>query len=128
MFHESAILSLSGDIVVLFNADTHNTVTKQMEVETKIEVLPCKNMVPYPTEEEAPMDEPYSIANSRGKKITKSNPKYADSIIAYALSVAEETSNVEEPPKYVDAISTPDSASWLIAMNEELESLHKNTT
>ena len=44
------------------------------------------------------------------------------------MSVAEETLDVEESFKYVDAILTPDSTPWLIAINEELESLHKNKT
>ena len=62
--------------------------------------------MPNPIEEEAPTEEPYSIANSRGKRIIKPNPKYAGSAIAYALSVAEKTLDVEEPSKYEVVIST----------------------
>ena len=36
--------------------------------------------------------------------------------------------DAKEPFKYADAISALDSMSWLIAMNEVLESLHKIKT
>ena len=49
-------------------------------------------------------------------------------MVAYALSVAEETSEVGEPTSYSDAVSCDNSAKWLIAMNEEIESLHRNRT
>ena len=93
-----------------------------------IEVLPCKNTMPDPIEEVAALEEPYSIANSKGKRIIKPNPKCVDSTIAYALSIVKETLDVEEPSKYVDAILTLDSTSWLIAMNDELKSLYRNKT
>ena len=49
-------------------------------------------------------------------------------MVAYALSVAEETSEVGEPTSYSDAVSCDNSAKWLIAMNEEIESLNRNRT
>ena len=101
---------------------------EQVEVEIKIEILPRKNTMPDPTKEEAPTQEPYSIANNKGKRTIKPNSKHANSAITYSLSVAEKTPDDEKPSRYVDTISTPDSTSWLIAMNEELESLQKNKT
>ncbi|KAF3642236.1 Polygalacturonase [Capsicum annuum] len=38
----------------------------------------------------------------------------------------KETEEIAEPSNYSEAISGVDSAKWLIAMNEEIESLHKN--
>ena len=49
-------------------------------------------------------------------------------MVAYALSIAEETDSVGEPSTYSEAVSCDDSAKWLIAMNEEIESLHQNKT
>ena len=49
-------------------------------------------------------------------------------MVAYALNVAENIDAGEEPSTYNEAISCVDSEKWLIAMNEEMESLHKNGT
>ena len=49
-------------------------------------------------------------------------------MVAYALSIAEEISEVGEPTSYSDVVSCENSAKWLIAMNEEIESLHQNKT
>ena len=46
-----------------------------------------------------------------------------DDMAAYALSIFH-----DEPRDYKDAISSVDSSSWLVAMKEEIESLHKNHT
>ena len=42
-----------------------------------------------------------------------------DDMAAYALSIFH-----DEPRDYKDAISSVDSSSWLVAMEEEIESLH----
>ena len=47
---------------------------------------------------------------------------------AYALSIAQEVNDDVEPASYTEAISCADSSKWLVAMNEEIESLHKNNT
>ena len=46
-----------------------------------------------------------------------------DDMAAYALSIFH-----DEPRDYKDAISSVDSSSWLVAMEEEIESLNKNHT
>ena len=48
--------------------------------------------------------------------------------IAYALSVAEEIEGNAEPSTYSEAISSINSNNWVIAMNDEMESLEKNGT
>jgi len=45
--------------------------------------------------------------------------RYAN-LVAYALSVAEETSEVGEPTSYSDAVSCDNSAKWLIAEGKVL--------
>ena len=50
-------------------------------------------------------------------------------LVAYVLFVAEETNIVGEATTYSGAVSCDDySTKWLIAMNEEIESLHRNRT
>jgi hypothetical protein len=48
--------------------------------------------------------------------------------VAFALAVAEEVDNVQEPLNYSEAILSTDSEKWMGAMHEEMESLDKNGT
>jgi len=48
--------------------------------------------------------------------------------LIYALIVVEETEEDEQPQTYCETISSTNSSNWLIAMHEEIESLHKNDT
>jgi hypothetical protein len=48
--------------------------------------------------------------------------------VAFALSVAEEVDNAQEPLNYSEAILSADSEKWMGAMHEEIESLEKNGT
>ena len=49
-------------------------------------------------------------------------------MVAYALSVADSIESSEEPSTYEEVISCSDSGKWMIALQEEIESLHKNWT
>ena len=49
-------------------------------------------------------------------------------MIAYALAVAQEIPKGVEPFSYSEAISCLNSSNWLMAMQEEMESLYKNET
>lgn len=50
-------------------------------------------------------------------------------MVAYALQVAEEVDpNSDEPSTYNEGVSCTESAHWLAAMVDEMESLHKNQT
>ena len=49
-------------------------------------------------------------------------------MVAYALNMAEEIDSNEEPTSYSEAISCKNSGRWMIAMQEEMELLHKNGT
>jgi len=51
---------------------------------------------------------------------------FAD-MVARALTVAEETA-VQESFTLLEAVTSSDYAFWVVAMNEEIESLHKNQT
>jgi hypothetical protein len=46
----------------------------------------------------------------------------------YALIAAQETNVAFEPSSYSEAISCDNSSKWLVAMNDEFESLQKNST
>ena len=49
-------------------------------------------------------------------------------MVAYALSVANNIESSEEPSTYEEAVSCSDSGKWMIVIQEEMESLHKNGT
>ncbi|KAG8501173.1 hypothetical protein CXB51_003270 [Gossypium anomalum] len=71
----------------------------------------------------------YSIAKNRTKREIKPPKKYAEAdLVAYALNVAEDIDANQEPSNYFEAISCEDSEKWMFAMQEEMESLHKNKT
>ncbi|KAG8503937.1 hypothetical protein CXB51_002266 [Gossypium anomalum] len=66
---------------------------------------------------------------SRTKREIKPPKKYAEAdLVAYALNVAEDIDANQEPSNYSEAISCEDSEKWMFAMQEEMESLHKNKT
>ncbi|KAG8481484.1 hypothetical protein CXB51_026330 [Gossypium anomalum] len=71
----------------------------------------------------------YSIVKNRTKREIKPPKKYAEvDLVAYALNVAEDIDANQEPSNYSEAISCEDSEKWMFAMQEEMESLHKNKT
>ncbi|XP_027171701.1 uncharacterized protein LOC113771304 [Coffea eugenioides] len=79
------------------------------------------------TDENNSEEEKYSIARDRPRRDIRPPQRYAN-LVAYALSVVEETDIVGEPTTYSEAVSCDDSAKWLIAMNKKIESLHRNGT
>ncbi|KAG8492401.1 hypothetical protein CXB51_009724 [Gossypium anomalum] len=66
---------------------------------------------------------------SRTRREIKPPKKYAEAdLVAYALNVAEDIDANQEPSNYSEAVSCEDSEKWMFAMQEEMESLHKNRT
>ncbi|KAG8495946.1 hypothetical protein CXB51_009450 [Gossypium anomalum] len=71
----------------------------------------------------------YSIAKNRTRREIKPPKTYAEAdLVAYALNVAEDIDANQEPSNYSEAVSCEDSEKWMFAMQEEMESLHKNRT
>ena len=71
----------------------------------------------------------YSIARGREKRTIRPPHKYGEAaLIAYAFSVVDNIESSEEPSTYEEAVSCSDSGKWMITMQEEMKSLHKNGT
>ena len=71
----------------------------------------------------------YSIARYREMRTINPSHKYGEAdLVAYALSVADNIESSEEPSTYEEAVSCSDSCKWMIFMQENMESLHKNGT
>ncbi|KAG8489147.1 hypothetical protein CXB51_017180 [Gossypium anomalum] len=67
--------------------------------------------------------------NTETRREIKPPKKYAEAnLVAYALNVAEDIDANQEPSNYSKAVSCEDSEKWMFAMQEEMESLHKNRT
>ena len=49
-------------------------------------------------------------------------------MVVYALNVVKDINSKEEPATYSDAVRYDDFGKWIIAMQKEMESLHKNGT
>ncbi|KAG8474542.1 hypothetical protein CXB51_031315 [Gossypium anomalum] len=99
---------------------------KQVEHQINTELTPqastkIKNRVASSTQ--------YSIAKNRTRREIKPPKKYVEAnLIAYVLNVAEDIDANRELSNYSEAISCEDSEKWMFAMQEEMESLHKNRT
>ena len=71
----------------------------------------------------------YSIAKDRPRRDIRPLQRYGEAdLVAYALNVVEDIDASAEPSTYSDAVSCNNSGKWMIAMSEEMESLHKNGT
>ena len=90
-------------------------------------------LVPHSDEQSVPTVlvpvQRYSISKDREKRIFKPPQKYGEvDLVVYALSVADNIESSEEPSTYEEAVSCSDSGKWMVAMQEEMESLNKNGT
>jgi len=76
------------------------------------------------------VEDDYSIACDRPKREIKKPASHVDSegFVVYAFTVAKEISKSGEPSTYTEVISYPSSTNWILVMQEEMESLHKNQT
>ncbi|KAG6469553.1 hypothetical protein ZIOFF_070482 [Zingiber officinale] len=71
----------------------------------------------------------YSITKDRHRRDIRLPQRYAEAdLVAYALNVAEKIDFNEEPAPLSEAISCHDSGKWMIAIQEEMKSLHMNDT
>ncbi|KAG8498774.1 hypothetical protein CXB51_005214 [Gossypium anomalum] len=68
-----------------------------------------------------------SLKDSSNKENQKQKYTKAD-LVTSALNVAEDIDANQEPSNYSEAVSCEDSKKWMFAMQEEMESPHKNRT
>ena len=67
-----------------------------------------------------------SIAANRPRRVIRQPARYDDVMVAYALSA--EVIDDLIPSTFKEAESSSDSIRWREAMEEEMQSLHKNDT
>ncbi|KAL3505150.1 hypothetical protein ACH5RR_034991 [Cinchona calisaya] len=98
------------------DSDTDNNTQKQVELEfgcsdpSQLVSSSQKNSVDVSESiEEEPKEEKHSIAKDRSRREIRPPQRYAN-LVAYALSVIEETDGVGEPSTYFEAVSCDNSA------------------
>ncbi|GJS97909.1 retrovirus-related pol polyprotein from transposon TNT 1-94 [Tanacetum coccineum] len=70
----------------------------------------------------------YSLVQDRQKRNVRAPQRFRhEDLVAYAFTIAEDI-EVQEPFTYGEAIGSPESKQWSLAMNEKMESLYKNNT
>ena len=142
-FNEDALLS-SGKQSSMSSSSTNNLQGTSEKVELELKSVAPNVDVPSSSTTESSTDdhgddhitypiqqqEDYNIARDRPRRQIKRPARYTDdeNLTAYALSIAQEVNDDVEPASYTEAVSCADSSKWLVAMNEEIESLHKNNT
>ncbi|GKV50375.1 hypothetical protein SLEP1_g57082 [Rubroshorea leprosula] len=99
-------------------------------VQENLDEVQDPELTDTPMEVEAPeqTQQQYNIATGRQRKETKPPQRYGyTDYVAYALSVTKPV-EAEDPNTYRLAITSKESPYWLVAVTEEIESLHKNQT
>ena len=70
----------------------------------------------------------YQLAKDRTRREIKTPVRFAQAdLIAYALNTGEKLEN-QEPATFEEACQSREKEKWLVAMREEMFSLHKNAT
>ena len=142
-FNESAMLSPTADSDLPgVGARDSTSIDKEVEIEVERVSAPGgaddQSVQQIDTAEPtaARVDRPQveevdrSIARDRPRREIRRPARFTDeeSLLAYALSVAEEVPEGEDPSTYREVVSCSNSQHWECAMQEEMDSLHKNGT
>ncbi|GJT97762.1 retrovirus-related pol polyprotein from transposon TNT 1-94 [Tanacetum coccineum] len=83
-----------------------------------------------PTSPQSQPQTEYLLARDRERRQVNRPPRLEDyqcDLVAYAFAAAAHIEGCE-PTNYFEAISSPECDKWVVAMEEEVESLHKNKT
>ena len=136
VFDENSMFNpIVKSVVVSENGSAKNQVELQVtqdesdesQQEEKVEQLHSETVQPDPSIT-SPVQT--TLAYDRPKRLNFGKPpkRYGyEDMVAYALQVAEEV-DPYEPSTYRDAVTCTESAQWLAAMGDEMESLQKNKT
>ncbi|CAH9091634.1 unnamed protein product [Cuscuta epithymum] len=128
-FDESSMLHPKRESSSSCDSDKTENAQKQVELEigsvkpSESDPQTIQSDTVGETADETFNDE-YCIARNRERRAIQ-QPRRHEDFVAYAPSVADETSLNDEPCSYLDATSCADASKWLVATNEEMESLNK---
>ncbi|GJS41667.1 retrovirus-related pol polyprotein from transposon TNT 1-94 [Tanacetum coccineum] len=140
-FNEDVIINSGKDFVPPHNVDNNHTEGKvefEFDVENSTHTQPPFNDEHIETQDDgnmptSPQSQPqteYLLARDRERRQVNRPPRLEDyqcDLVAYAFAAAAHIEGCE-PTNYFEAISSPECDKWVVAMEEEVESLHKNKT
>ncbi|GJZ24612.1 retrovirus-related pol polyprotein from transposon TNT 1-94 [Tanacetum coccineum] len=140
-FNEDVITNFGKDFVPPHNVDNNHTEGKvefEFDVENSTHTQPLFNDEHIETQDDgnmptSPQSQPqteYLLARDRERRQVNRPPRLEDyqcDLAAYAFAAAAHIEGCE-PTNYFEAISSPECDKWVMAMKEEVESLHKNET
>ena len=134
MFYETAMLHDS------FSRDSYDK--KQHKSNTRVEFEIVLGSMPDSTSQSSsgmksgvvglsppPPSPQYSIAKNRPRRYIKPPQRYIEvDLVAYALNVVECIDSNAKPSTYSKTVNCDVSRIWMVVMQEEMGSLHKNGT
>ena len=124
IIREDVIFYGTSMIQVLASKDSSIQIMQRVDKQVEFETI----LVPNSPSTSVPVQQ-YSIVRDRERRTIKPPQKYGKAdLIIYALSVVDNIEFSEEPSTYEEVVSCNDSGKWMIVMEEEMESLHKNGT
>jgi hypothetical protein len=138
-FDESAFSSLGDASSSGFSSTpTPETTVEDLEIDLPVNVDPAITSSTNSIDSGAsttqsdsafapPIIHNHSIAQDRARRNIVLPPRYRD-MAHYAFIAAQDIIDATEPSSYSEAISCDNSSKWLIAMNDEFESLQRNST
>nr|GEU89796.1 retrovirus-related Pol polyprotein from transposon TNT 1-94 [Tanacetum cinerariifolium] len=140
-FNEDVIINSGKDFVPPHNVDNNHTEGKvefEFDVENITHTQPPFNDEHIETQDNGNMptslqSQPqteYLLAWDHERRQVIRPPRLEDyqcDLVAYVFSAAAHIENYE-PTNYLEAISSPECDKWVVAMEEEVESFHKNKT
>ena len=129
MFNESAMFT--SDVSTSATNQISEHINVQVEHEGDVDDHAPPSPEPAENSSSSPIVEsvPQSLAQGRTRRqIVRPQRLIEECNVAFALAVAEEVDNAQEPLNYSEAILSADSEKWMGAMHEEMESLDKNGT
>ena len=93
-------------------------------VEVELETHNAKDDTQNAERANAKYQPPYSIATGRDKRPIKPHTRYGfEDLVSYALIISS-----VDPTNFQEAVHSQEKGSWMGAMEEEMQSLHKNQT
>nr|GEX99708.1 retrotransposon protein, putative, Ty1-copia subclass [Tanacetum cinerariifolium] len=140
-FFEDVIINSGKDVVPPHNVNNNHTEGKvefEFDVENSTHTQPLFNDEHVETQDDgnmptSPQSQPqteYLLAQDRERRQVNRPPRLEDyqfDLVAYAFVAATHIENCK-PTNYLEAISSPKCDNCVVAMEEEVESLHKNET
>nr|GEU62943.1 retrovirus-related Pol polyprotein from transposon TNT 1-94 [Tanacetum cinerariifolium] len=138
-FNEDVIINSGKDFVPPHNVDNNHTEGKvkfEFDVENSTHTQSPFNDEHIETQDDgnmltSPQSQPqteYLLARDHERRQVNRPQRlenYQCYLVSYAFAVAAHIKNCE-PTNYLEAISSPECDKWVVAMEDEVESLHKN--